>query len=173
MSQDVMQYVISGTIIVIVLALRFRSMRKTRPLNPDRLWIGPLLLALMALAAIVLHPPGALGLALGGFGLVVGGLIGWQRGRLIRIDRDPATGALSQTVSPAAMFLLVGIILIRFVARAYFAGNPTAAANGGMDEHTLMITDVALLFAVGLIGMTRIEMMLRARRILAALDAAG
>ena len=162
-----MQYVISGMIIVIVLALRFRSMRKTRPLNPDRLWIVPLLLAIMAAATIVLHPPGAPGLALGAMGLVVGGLIGWQRGRLIRIDRDPATGALSQTVSPAAMLLLVGIIAIRFVARAYFAGNP-AAANGGMDEHTLMITDVALLFAVGLIGMTRIEMMLRARRILAA-----
>lgn len=167
-----MQYVISGMIIVIVLALRFRSMRKTRPLNPDRLWIVPLLLAMMAAATIILHPPGALGLALGAMGLVVGGLLGWQRGRLIRIDRDPATGALSQTVSPAAMLLLVGIIAIRFVARAYFAGNP-AAASGEMDEHTLMITDVALLFAVGLIGMTRIEMMLRARRILAAPDAAG
>ncbi len=166
MNQNVMQYVISGTIIVIVLALRFRSMRKTRPLNPDRLWVFPLILAALAVATLVLHPPGTLGLALSALGLVVGGLIGWQRGRLIRIEHDPETGALSQTVSPAAMLLLVGIILIRFVARAYFAGNP-AAANGQMDEHTLMITDVALLFAVGLLGMTRIEMMLRARRILA------
>ena len=68
----------------------------------------------------------------------------------------------------ALMVLLVTIILIRYAARAYFGGNPTA----GNEEQTLLVTDVLLLFAVGMIGMTRVEMAIRAKRMIAGETAA-
>ncbi len=168
MDPRLFQYVIPAIVIVVVLAVRMRSMNKQRPLNPRRLLIFPILLVGIALITIGLHPPGLIGLGLCLLGFVVGGLIGWQRGRMMRIERDPVTGGLVQRASPAAMLLLVAIIIVRFVARAYFVGTPGPDTPGGMDAHALLITDVMLTFAVGLLGMTRIEMFLRARHILGA-----
>ena len=61
------------------------------------------------------------------------------------------------------MILLIAIIAIRFAARYYLQGQP---APGKFDQHTLVVTDALLCFAVGLIAMTRIEMGLRARALL-------
>lgn len=171
MTPQVTQYVIPGVIIVGVLALRMRSMTRVRPLALRPLLIAPILLVGIAAVTIFVHPPGALGLALSAPALAGGGLLGWQRGRMTRIERDPATGKLTQQASPAAMLLLIGIIVVRFVARAAFVGDPAAAAaSGGMSPQALLVTDVALAFAVGLIGMTRIEMYIRAKRLLASSD---
>ena len=95
--------------------------------------------------------------------LVVGGFLGWQRGRFIHIERDSA-GGLTQKASPAALILLVVIIGIRYAVRAYFGASTDA--HGQMSEQALIATDALLLFAVGLIAMTRVELAIRARRIL-------
>jgi len=124
MDPNLLKTILPVVAIVLVFALRFRSMSKVRPLNPNTLWIVPLLL--------ILH--------------------------------DPATGQLTQRASPAAMILLVAIIGLRYALRSYFDATP--GADGKMSEQALVITDALLLFAVGLVGMTRIEMMIRARRIL-------
>jgi hypothetical protein len=147
-----------------VLALRFRSMNRVRPLNPGTLWVLPAILIALAGVTLFAQPPGVAGLSIAAFALVVGGLIGWQRGRLIQIERDATTGQLTQRASPAAMILLLGIIALRFAARSYF--DMTPGTDGRMSQQALIVTDALLLFAVGLIGMTRIEMALRARRML-------
>jgi hypothetical protein len=103
-------------------------------------------------------------MGIGFVALIVGGFLGWQRGRLIRIDRD-SSGGLTQKASPAALILLVAIIALRFAARSYFGPSPDA--NGQMSEQALIATDALLLFAVGLIATTRVELAIRARRILA------
>ena len=159
-----LQYVLPLVVLAVVMTLRMRSMRKTRPLNLGRMWIVPALLFVLAVVTIAAHPPGSLGLIIGLVALVVGAAIGWHRGKLMRIDHDPATGALTQTASPAAMILLLAIVAIRYGARAYFQTNGTP---GQLDQHTLILTDALLLFAVGLISVTRVEMALRARRIMA------
>jgi hypothetical protein len=158
-------------VIVVVLALRLRSMSRVRPLNVGTLWVVPALLVLLAAAVLVSNPPTPAGLAIGAAALVAGGLLGWQRGRLIRIARDPASGGLTQHASPAAMILLLAIIGIRFATKSYFDAAP--GADGKMSEQALMITDALLLFAVGLVGMTRVEMGLRSRRILAGEESIG
>lgn len=56
------------------------------------------------------------------------------------------------------------IIGIRYAVRAYFGATPDA--NGQMSEQALIATDALLLFGVGLIAMTRVELAIRARRIL-------
>ena len=163
MDPKLLQTILPVVVIVIVMALRFRSMNKVRPLNPRTLWIAPVILIALAGITLVAAPLSAMGLSIGAVALIVGGLIGWQRGKLIRILRDPTTGKLTQQVSPAALILLVGIIALRYALRNYF--DLTPGADGRMSAQALIITDALLLFAVGLVAMTRIEMLIRARRI--------
>jgi hypothetical protein len=164
MDGKLLQALLPILIIGVVLAFRLRSMSRRQPLNVARLWLAPLILIVIAVSTIVAHPPGTLGLAACAAALAVGGTIGWQRGKLTRIERDPTTGALFQQASPGAMILLIAIIAIRFAARYYLQGQ---AVPGKFDQHTLIVTDALLCFAVGLIAMTRIEMGLRARALLA------
>lgn len=164
MSPDFLKTVLPIVVIAIVLTLRLRSMNRVRPLNPGKLWVLPLALVGLAGATLWAHPPSPAGMGIGFVALIVGGFLGWQRGRLIRIDRD-SSGGLTQKASPAALILLVAIIALRFAARSYFGASPDA--DGQMSEQALIATDALLLFAVGLIATTRVELAIRARRILA------
>ena len=159
------QMLLLFAVIGIVLALRFKSITKPRPLRPGRLWIQPLILVGLAALTIGLKPPGLLGSGLCLLAAAVGGLVGWHRGKMMRIEHDPATGKLTQAASPAAILLLLGVIAVRYMARSYFAGQPTP---GTLDLKTLLVTDVLLSFAVAMLAATRVEMAIRARAILAA-----
>lgn len=169
MSTDFLKTLLPILVVAVVMALRLRSMSRVRPLDPGRMWVMPL--ALVGLAAVTLwaHPPRPAGMAIGFGALVVGCLLGWQRGRFIQITHDSASGRLMQKASPAALMLLVGIVALRFAVRSYFNVSPDV--NGRMNEQALIATDALLLFAVGLIAMTRVELAIRARRILSGVDA--
>jgi membrane protein CcdC involved in cytochrome C biogenesis len=167
---NLVQYGISALVLFVVLGLRLRSMSRVRPLNTGQIWIAPLILLILAGFTLAAHPPGGLALAAGGGALIAGGLLGWQRGRMIHIFRDPATGKLFQKASPAAMLLLVGVILLRFVFRAVM-GQPSGGA--ALSNQALMLTDALLMFAIGLLVATRVEMALRARRIATGDEAVG
>ena len=151
-------------IIAIVVGLRLRSMSKERPLKVETLWIIPVVyLALVAWMLFAL-PPTAIGWGLLALGLVVGTALGWHRGKLIRIDRNAETGELRQKASPLAMILLLALIALKLGARAIFgetaAGHPASGA--------MLLTDAFIGFALGLLSATRLELYLRAKRILAA-----
>ena len=163
MDPKLLQTILPVVVIVIVMALRFRSLKKAQPLRPGTLWIGPVLIIAVAVGVLYATPLSAMGLSIGGVAMVIGAAIGWQRGKMIRIERDPATGKLTQQASPAAMILLVGIIGLRYVLRSYF--DLTPGADGKMSAQALLVTDVLLLFAVGLIVATRAEMIIRVRRL--------
>jgi hypothetical protein len=151
-------------VIAAVVALRLRSMSKERPLKPGTLWIVPVIyLALVAWMLFAL-PPTAIGWALLAAGLVVGAGLGWHRGKLIRIDRNAETGELRQKASPLAMILLLALIALKFGAKAIFGetapGHPASGAT--------LLTDTFIGFALGLLSATRLELYVRAKRILAA-----
>jgi multisubunit Na+/H+ antiporter MnhB subunit len=154
-------------VIVVVMALRVRSMSRIQPLKPERMWILPLILVALAGVTLWAHPPSPAGMAIGFTALVVGCVIGWQRGRFIHVERA-ADGTLTQKASPAALMLLIAIIGARYAVRSYFGASPDA--NGEMSEQALIATDALLLFAVGLIAITRVELAIRARRILAGTE---
>jgi hypothetical protein len=105
-----------------------------------------------------------LGWRLLALGLVIGVSLGWHRGKLIRIDRNADTGELRQKASPLAMVLLLALIVLKLGARAIFgdtaAGHPASSA--------MLLTDAFIGFALGLLSATRLELYLRAKRILAA-----
>jgi len=168
-SSDFLKAALPILLIVVVMSLRLRSMNKVRPLKPERMWVLPLALVVLAGVTLWAHPPSPAGMAIGFGAPVVGGFLGWHRGRFIHIKRG-LDGGLTQKASPAALVLLVVIIGIRYTVRAYFGASPDA--NGQMSEQALVATDALLLFAVGLIAMTRVELAIRARRILAGAEAA-
>jgi hypothetical protein len=151
-------------IIAVVVALRLRSMGRERPLKLGTLWVVPLVYLLLVGWILFALPPTTLGWALLALGLVVGAGLGWHRGKLIRIDRNPETGELRQKASPLAMILLLALIVLKLGARAIFgetaAGHPASGA--------MLLTDAFIGFALGLLSATRLEVYLRAQRLLAA-----
>lgn len=156
--QTWVSYAITIGIIVIVMALRLRGMSKTRPLKLGSLWIVPALyLAVAAMMFAQLPPSGAVAIA-SVIGLVIGAAVGWQRGKMMHIHVDPETHALNQKASPAAMFFLIALIIVRAGARSVL----------GQDSNVspAMLTDPLIAFALGMFTVTRIEMYLRAKRLL-------
>ena len=150
-------------IIAVVVGLRLRSMSRQRPLNVGTLWIVPVVYLVLVGSMIVTLPPSAGGWSLIAAGIAVGAVVGWHRGKLIRIERN-SNGKLMQKASPLAMLLLLALIVLKLGARAIFgdtaAGHPGSAA--------MLLTDAFLGFALGLLSATRLELYLRARRILEA-----
>jgi len=145
-------------IIVIVMLVRMRRMGKMRPLKLNSLWVVPALyLVVAALMFIQLPPTGWVAIA-SVAGLVIGAAVGWQRGKMMHIHVDPETHALNQRASPAAMIFLIGLIIVRTLARGILdqAGSVSPA----------MLTDPLIALALGMFTLTRLEMYIRARRLL-------
>lgn len=149
-------------VIAVVLALRLRSMGRERPLKLDTLWVIPAIYVLVASSMLMTLTPPPLGWGLMLAGLAVGAALGWHRGKLIRIERNRKTGELRQKASPVAMLLLVAIIILKLGARAIF--GETAAEHP--SSSAVLLTDAFLGFALGLLSATRLEIYLRARRLL-------
>src|SRR3954454_18986581 len=84
-------YVVSAIIICTVLFFRFRSMRRIRKLRLERLWIVPALYALVTANVLYQSVPNGIQWLYAVIALVLGGLLGWRRGAMMRINIDPET----------------------------------------------------------------------------------
>ncbi len=161
MSPQTIQYAVTAVVIGLVLMLRLRNTRRARPLRLQTLWIVPAIYALVFAFACYERPPvtlpGWLWLVIAA---AIGAGIGWWRGKLMRISVDPATGALNQQASPAALLFIVLLIAIR-------QGLRYEGAAYGINLFAL--TDLLMASALGLFTAARVEMYLRARRLLAGI----
>jgi NAD/NADP transhydrogenase beta subunit len=155
-----LSYVIPIVVIAVVMALRWRQMSKPRQLKIETLWILPAVYCAIVALIFYSSPPAPAGWGWSALALAIGAGIGWYRGRMMRITVDPETHTLSQQASPAAFLLLIVLVVFRSAARQEVGGgNPTSPA-------ALLATDVAMAFALGLVASTRVEMALRAKRLL-------
>jgi hypothetical protein len=157
---DWIQYAITAGVIAVVVAIRWRRMSRVVPLRLERLWIFPAFYAVVAIALFATRPPVGLAWLFCAVALLIGAALGWQRGKLMRITVDPDTHALNQTGSPAAMLFILAIIAVRSGARYALAGDNFLHLNA------LAVTDMLVALALGLFTTQRIEMFLRARRML-------
>lgn len=149
---------ITIAIVVLVMAFRLRRMGQMRPLKLESLWIVPAMyLVVAALMFWQLPPVGWVAIA-SAAGLAIGAAVGWQRGKMMHIHVDPQTHALNQKASPAAMFFLIALIVVRSAARGVL-GQESGVSPA-------MLTDPLIAFAFGMFTLTRLEMYLRARRLL-------
>ncbi|MET4683768.1 CcdC protein domain-containing protein [Brevundimonas faecalis] len=149
----------------VALAIILLRNRRKRTLRPHLLWVMPLIVTLaisMGLWAVNAHPhfgPWAIlsfiaALALGAFA-------GWWRGKTITIEKEP-DGSLKAQASPLGLILVVGLFAARAGLREVMEAN---AAAWHLDA--VVVTDAFMLFALGLIIAQRVEMYVRARRVLA------
>ncbi|MFT3965704.1 MAG: DUF1453 family protein [Sphingobium sp.] len=147
-------------ITALVLSLRLRQVGKDRPFRLDRLWIVPALYGAVALLAFHHAPPHGIAWFYCLIAFALGGVLGWYRGALVAIHVDPRTHELGQRTSPAAMLFVLAIVLVRLGAR-------TLAVEMGVGDHMLLvISDVLIAFALGFLPVQRLEMGLRAARLL-------
>jgi Protein of unknown function (DUF1453) len=156
--QGWISYAVTIGIIVVVMALRMRGMSKMRPLKLETLWVVPVLYLAVAVLMFVQLPPKGLVAFASAIALLIGAAVGWQRGKMMHIHVDPQTHALNQKASPAAMFFLIALIVVRAGARGLL-GQESGVTPA-------MLTDPLIAFALGMFTLQRVEMYLRARRLL-------
>ena len=161
-------YVITGAVVVLVLALRFRRLGQSRPLQLERLWVLPVVYAAIAVALVAQSPLQGFDWVWCAVALAIGAAIGWYRGKSVKITVDPNTHALNQTQSAATMVFLVALILIRFGLRSVLA---TEAQSWHVSA--AVIVDAFIALALGLIAAQRLEIFLRARRLLESARSPG
>jgi hypothetical protein len=158
--QSWVSYAIMIAVIVGVMALRMRGMSRMRPLKLSMLWIVPAMYLAVAVWMFILLPPVGWVAIASAAGLLIGAGLGWQRGKMMHIHVDPDTHALNQKASPAAMVFLILLIVVRNGGKALL----------GTESHVspAMLTDPLIAFALGMFALTRLEMYLRAKRLLEA-----
>lgn len=160
-SDDLLRYALIGGALVLALVIRIRRIGKWQPLRPGLLWIVPTIFALLAAAILWQLPPDGLrGWVAIALGFAAGGFFGWQRARLVEIRIDPDSGRLSQRSSPTAFLFLGLLVIVRWVLHG---------AVGLIDARwhlgAMLVNDIFIAFAVGVLGFYRIELYLRARRL--------
>lgn len=166
--KPLMTYVIMAIVLVVVLGLRMRSVGRERPLKVGLLWIVPAIYFAVAAAFFVLTPPAQpleWGLSL--VALVVGATLGWQRGRLIHIAVDPATEEVRMKQSMTGFLFVVVLVALKMGMRSM----PGFGNNGLFHMSPQGLTDILVALMLGLLGVQRIEMFLRARRLVAETQA--
>lgn len=153
-------YAVTGAIIAIVFAIRWRRMSRVRPLKLERLWVFPALYAAVAAYMFVAHPPHGLAWLFCIAALVAGAALGWQRGKTMRITVDAESHTLNQSASPAAVLFILALILFRSATRMMLTGDNALHLNAWA------VTDMLIALALGLFTAQRLEMYLRAKRLL-------
>jgi hypothetical protein len=165
-------YVLTGAVLAVVFGLRIWRMRKAtrvaRRLRLEYLWMMPAVMVLASAALLIQMPPQGLDWLWLALVTAVGGGLGWVRGSLIHIEVDRATHFLNTRTSPAALVFLLILFAVRYGARILLTQAGPAA-----HVHLALITDGFVLFAAGLFALSRVEMWLRARRLLREAKAVG
>lgn len=147
--------------VIAIVAIVLRGVR-ARALRIERMWITPALILLTIMASFAIQPPPRFVILVAEvFALGLGSGVGWWRGRTTKITLDPVTRALTSKASPVGMALIAGVFLLRFAFRDY-----ATAHAGDLDIAPIEVADVLLLFAAGLVCVQRVEMWIRARRLL-------
>ena len=147
---------------LLVLGLILWRGLRPRTLRVERMWIAPAVILLMfGMMLSQMPPPRPTMVAAGLAALAVGAGAGWWRGRTTTITVDPQTHVLTSKVSPVGVLLLMGLFVARYALRDFAQGHAA-----WMRLRPAEITEVFLLFAVGLVCAQRLEMWLRASRML-------
>jgi hypothetical protein len=152
----------SNLIPLIAVALVILRNARARRLRIEAMWIAPvIIIALIALSLSAEGMPPPLGLALDAAGLVVGAGLGWWRARFTHITVDPVTHELTSRASPLGMMVILAVFAVRYGVRYLAQQNGTT-----LGVWAVAIPDALLVMSVGLVCAGRIEIFLRATRLL-------
>lgn len=158
---EMLRYAITFAIIGGVLFLRLRGLSKVRKLRLETLWIVPAIYLAAASYMFWRLPPTGLGWLWSALAFLLGAALGCQRGRMINVTVDPETHVLNHQGSPAAVIFIVVLVGIRIAIR-----SAMAAGDAYWHPSAALVTDIFIASAAGLLSFYRIELFLRARRLL-------
>ena len=145
-----------------VIALVILRSARARRLRIESLWVMPVvILAVVGLSFSQQGMPTPLMLGIDVAALAIGATLGWWRARFTRITVDPATHELTSRASPIGMLVILAVFALRYAVRMYGAQNASAL---GVSANA--IADAALVISVGLVCAQRLEIALRATRLL-------
>ena len=144
-----------------LMAVALIMMRSTRerPLRPGQLWIAPLVFASLVATAIYLvpHPPfGFVGDAAMVFTGASGLAFGTWRAHTTVLRHDPDTGRIMASQSNVAAAVLAAVFLLRTAVREAFG------------TQTTLVTDMSMLFALGMIVALQTALWRRAKGLVPA-----
>lgn len=144
--------------------------QKPRTLRPQFMWVTPAIIVVaiglglwgMSQAPGLSHAPfDAVAWLIIAVGLILGCVAGWWRGKMVTIEKEH-DGTLKAQASPLGIVLIVLLLVSRQAVRSWLEANAA-----GWHVNALAIQDAFMVFVVGMIVMQRVEMFIRARRVLA------
>jgi hypothetical protein len=154
-----LSYLIPLAIVVVVIVLRNSRPRRLRI---ETLWLTPAIYLVLLASALAASPPpltpASIGLLVLGF--VLGAGLGWQRGRFTNIHIHPETRDLTSRASPIGLVFIFAIVALRYMLRGMLT-EPVAGVP------VFALGEALLVMAVALLSTQRVEIWLRARRMLA------
>lgn len=148
---------------LVAIALVILRNSRARRLRIETLWIMPVVI--LALVGLSFSQQGMLTPLMLGVdiaALAAGAGLGWWRARFTHITVDPATHELTSRASPVGMLVILAIFALRYGIRMYAAQNTSSL---GVSANA--VADAALVVSVGLVCAQRLEIALRATRLLA------
>lgn len=149
-----------------IMAWRFRSIERARPLRLPLLWIAPVIVAAAVSVALYGMPPSLLGWAALAAGFAIGGGIGMQRSRLMRlhVEGEGGEARVMMRQSPLALLLLLVVFAAR---RMILPGGMTVGAGHAAGDAQIM-TDAMLGLVLGMVLVSRLILWKRVRAMVAA-----
>ena len=161
------QQLLPVVIPLVVLGIIFLRARRPRRVRLELLWISPSVIVALIAAGVIFQPHRAPYTAIdfGVFALAVaaGAGVGWLRAKAVTLTVEPTTHEVTSATSPVGLMIIVAVFLVRFGLR-----SATAAEAGVSGLAPAVIADAFLLLAAGLVVGQRVEIFLRARRLIAA-----
>jgi hypothetical protein len=168
-NQQMIGYAIGGVVVVAILYFRVMRARVARPIKIEYLWVVPLIMILLGAAmtslmlAAVHWQITTNALLMSGGGLLAGAAVGWGRGSMTRLVVDPETRAVTAQASGVALIILILLLVGRMALRFFFMADLDP-----QSPQAMYINIAFFLFAIGFLTVARLEMWLRAQRLLAA-----
>ncbi|HTX50356.1 MAG TPA: DUF1453 domain-containing protein [Caulobacteraceae bacterium] len=155
-----------GALIPIAVVVGIVLLRNSRPrrLRIESLWILPVVYVLLLASSLAAAPPPVTPVSIGllALGFVLGAAIGWQRGRFTRIDIHPETHDLTSRQSMIGIVFILAIFAVRYGARDFLAANASS-----LHLPVVAALDALLVLAIAMLSVQRLEVWLRASRMLA------
>ena len=147
-------------------------LRNSRPrrLRVESLWILPALYLVMLAGGLAAAPPPLtpVGVGLIVLGFALGAALGWQRGRFTKIDIHRETHELSARQSAIGLVFIFAIVAVRYGARDLLAANA-----GALHIPLTAALDAFVALAIAMLSVQRLELWLRASKMLADAKAAN
>ena len=167
-AKDFLPY-LGPAIVLALVARRFLRAQKPQRIKPNRLWIGPVFLALpMALVLWTSPRPDLLGVALFVVALAAGLGLGYLRALHQTFSIDPETGNVMSQASPVGLIIFIVIFAVRYGLNTWMNQGASPGMGRPPSPQLLLYTDAMMVFAFGMVSATAWEIWRRTRPLVIA-----